>query len=509
MAEAAMYAAVMLGLLLLSAKLGEELLTRWRLPGFLGAVLVGLLLGPGGLNVVDAKSREYLALFTMLGINFLLFIAGAEELKNIELAPRRWGRLLLLGALSFLAPTLATALLISAVGVPFEEAMLAGIALGAISVGPMAKALMDFGLIETEPGRIALAVGVIAEIAAVLTFNMALRGWGFHVALYSLLVILAFYVFGRYAFVRLLNLVETYVSAREAPLAILVSIILLTGYIAELTGFNAALIALGLGISSAAYLEERPDVMERVKALGFGFFEPLFFAGLGLYVGALTQSTLLLSACLALAVILMRIATVYLLSGSAEASFLTLSKGGVDGALLLTALTAGAISTAVYESSLLAIIWVVLSFALLVRGEPRMVRDAGMAVKVADLAKERLCVREDATVGETLEALVEKGALVVVDGQERPVGVLFAPDLATLNPEEFAMLPVSKVMRGYVPLVRPEEPATRLFEEPVSQYLVAAVVDKDGRLLATVSLKDLAYYARERFLGKRGRKAGA
>jgi Kef-type K+ transport system membrane component KefB len=75
-------AAVTVGLLLLAAKLSEEAMERLGFPGFLGAILAGVLLGSGGLGFVSMDSVESASILFFIGISFTLFLAGVEELSN-------------------------------------------------------------------------------------------------------------------------------------------------------------------------------------------------------------------------------------------------------------------------------------------------------------------------------------------------------------------------------------------------------------------------------------------
>jgi len=64
-----------LGVLLLAAKLMEELFGRLNLVRFVGPILMGIILGPGLLNLV--KLNDIVSFIASLGIVFLLFLAGA------------------------------------------------------------------------------------------------------------------------------------------------------------------------------------------------------------------------------------------------------------------------------------------------------------------------------------------------------------------------------------------------------------------------------------------------
>lgn len=67
-----------LALLILLAKVLEEVATRLRQPPLLGDVLAGLLLGPLVFRVVE-PGRE-IELFITIGIFFFFFLVGLEEI---------------------------------------------------------------------------------------------------------------------------------------------------------------------------------------------------------------------------------------------------------------------------------------------------------------------------------------------------------------------------------------------------------------------------------------------
>jgi len=77
--------AILTGLLLLLAKFMEDLFKRFGLPGFVGSVLAGIALGRAGLDLIDPLEMREILLLISLGISFLLFLAGLEELPTLNL----------------------------------------------------------------------------------------------------------------------------------------------------------------------------------------------------------------------------------------------------------------------------------------------------------------------------------------------------------------------------------------------------------------------------------------
>jgi len=67
-----------IGIMLILAKLAEEGFSRIGLTPFVGAVIIGIVLGNGVLGVITVN--DIVSFITSLGIIFLLFLAGAEEI---------------------------------------------------------------------------------------------------------------------------------------------------------------------------------------------------------------------------------------------------------------------------------------------------------------------------------------------------------------------------------------------------------------------------------------------
>jgi len=96
-----MYSEAVLALLTLSAllivgKLGEEIFSKFSLIPFVGAILMGIILGPGILNVLSGSA--YTEEFISLGIVFILFMAGIEEKPSGTI---KHGRAIWTGVMTF------------------------------------------------------------------------------------------------------------------------------------------------------------------------------------------------------------------------------------------------------------------------------------------------------------------------------------------------------------------------------------------------------------------------
>ncbi len=489
--------AVYVGLVLMMAKLFEDIARRARLPGFIGAILAGYILGPGGLNVISEKYVEAMGLLLVVGIDFLLFIAGTEELSKMRggFRAREVGIALLL-----LASTTAATALISRMAypeLPWTTDIAFGIVMGIVSLGPLTRALIDSGLIATSTGLTVMRIGLMAEVGGILAFNAVYAGKLFPNAITTPLFFAAIYTFGRKLLTRFLYTIEDLISAREAPFAVIVALVLTASYIAELIGFNAAVTALLLGFFASSYLEERPAYMERLKAFTYGFLEPLFFAGIGLKAPSLDPASLVLIGAVTIAAAAPKLLTAAA-AGLMPTGIALLAKGGVDAALLLTLYEAphGAkihsIPSQLYSAGVFSMLLLSVLMALGLRSVQAPVRRTEKEpwrMRIGELGLGYDVVRKSdnlLTVSMFLSAS-QSGAVVVIDEEGRPVGYITAADLIYISPSDMKRLTAEEVMRENVPIVKVTDRVVELLKEHIMAEPVVAVVDEDGRLVGTIN----------------------
>ena len=144
-----------------------------RLPSVVLEIIAGIVIGPSVLGIVHVD--ETISVISLLGLAFLLFLAGLE----IEFDKLRGQvlRLTLLGfALSF-AIALVVALRLKAAGL-IETPLLVAIILCATSLGVLIPVLKDAGEISSTFGQLIIAAGTIADFGAVILLSIFFSGEG-------------------------------------------------------------------------------------------------------------------------------------------------------------------------------------------------------------------------------------------------------------------------------------------------------------------------------------------
>ena len=273
-----------------AAPLALGLVPSLRLPAVVLEIVLGIVLGPSVLGW--AKVDEPVQLMSLLGLAFLLLLAGLE----VEFEQFR-GRLLKLTGLGFAASlgiALVFALGLDGAGLVKSPLLIAIIA-AATSLGVVIPVLKDAGESSTQFGQIVLAGASIADVATIVLLSLFFSGHSSGLgAKLSLLGAFAAFaaaiglaVLGAERSMRLsgalLRLQDT-----TAQIRVRGAFVLLVGFVvlAEKFGLEAILGAFMAG--AVLKLVDRdgamthPQFHTKVEAAGFGIFIPFFFVASGI-----------------------------------------------------------------------------------------------------------------------------------------------------------------------------------------------------------------------------------
>jgi Kef-type K+ transport system membrane component KefB len=264
------------------------LVPRLRLPSVVLEIVVGIVIGPAALGLVEVD--ESVEVVALIGLAFVLFLAGLE----IEFDKLR-GAVLRVTAVAF-AVSFAIAVgvaLIPKAGGLIDSPLLVAIILCATSLGVLVPVLKDAGEISTTFGQLIIGAASIADFGAIILLSVFFSGEGgagSALVLIGLLVVLGVVTFmvvrgaerSRAIKADLLRLQDTTAQIR------------VRGAVVLFVGFVAAAEALGLEVILGAFVAgavlslvdrdevmTHPDLRRKLEAMGFGFFIPVFFVSSG------------------------------------------------------------------------------------------------------------------------------------------------------------------------------------------------------------------------------------
>ncbi|MGE5301501.1 MAG: cation:proton antiporter [Acidobacteriota bacterium] len=283
--------AVIFGLIVLLPKLAE----RYALPGVVGLLLGGIVLGPEVIGLIDPKNST-IELFSELGKLLLMFFAG-YEIDMEQFRSVRW-KAAGYGLITFSLPFALGA----AVSFAFGYATNASILIGSLLASHTLLGLpivRDLDLMRRDSVVVTVGATMITDIAAMLVLAVCLS---VHLSGFSkqhltiILVELAIYVplvvIGLSSFVRwLFRSVQPRSDLRFAVLILMMTVSALAAQAIELEGIVGAFLTglavkLGLGESSEG---------ETLSVVSHALFIPVFFLSTGFLVNLKAFASTLIS----------------------------------------------------------------------------------------------------------------------------------------------------------------------------------------------------------------------
>ena len=140
-------AILFIAVLVIASKLGGEILHRIGQPTILGNVIAGIIVGPALLAIV--QPIEAIELFVSIGVFFLFFLIGLEEIDIAGLFKVMKGKIFAGSAVAFLIPFLVAGLFGMAIDMDFVKAFAIASVIAASSLGVTAKILSDLGKLKS------------------------------------------------------------------------------------------------------------------------------------------------------------------------------------------------------------------------------------------------------------------------------------------------------------------------------------------------------------------------
>jgi Kef-type K+ transport system membrane component KefB len=262
-----------------------------RLPSVVLEIVAGIVIGPSVLGLAEVD--EPLRILALIGLAFLLFLAGLE----IDLNRLLHGGALRSSVTGFvltLVIAFAAALGLAAAGL-IHAPLLVAIMLSATSLGIVVPVLTDAGQSGTTLGQLIIAASSVADFGAVILLSLFFSGEGSSVGS-TLLLIVTFMVLV-VAIGAALAKVERFgrVSSVLQRLQDTSAQIRVRGALVFLIGFAVLAQSLGLEVILGAFIAgavlrliDRDEMMthtffhQKLEAVGFGVFIPFFFVTSGM-----------------------------------------------------------------------------------------------------------------------------------------------------------------------------------------------------------------------------------
>lgn len=275
---------VQLSIILIGAKLAGHLAVKLGQPSVLGELLVGILLGPSILGLIN--ETEILSSISEIGVILLMFMAGLET--DIKEFRKNGKSSAFVGISGIIVPLLLGYLAGSMMGLTSFQSWFLGLLLSATSVSISVQALKEMDQLKTPEGTTILGAAVIDDIVVMVALAVLMSFLGGEVSL-SLVLLKKILFFASAIFVawKVVPVFLRKFSLLKVSEPIVTGALILCfifAYSAEFTGVAAIIgsYIAGIAISVTNFKNE---VLEKVETISYSLFVPVFFS----YIGVTAQ----------------------------------------------------------------------------------------------------------------------------------------------------------------------------------------------------------------------------
>ncbi|MBK8421742.1 cation:proton antiporter [Candidatus Villigracilis saccharophilus] len=260
---------------------------RVKLPGIIGIIIGGILIGPHGFGLMEAGDRiEFLS---TIGLVYLMFSAGLEVDINQFLRVR--GRALVFGVITFIFPQLMGMGLGYILGLDFLGMILLGSAFASHTLIAF-PILTKLGVTRNEAIAVTTGATVLTDIGAfvILAIVLGARTGGISAG-YFVQLIISLTIFALaivFGLPRLGKFVFKRISGRAVEFQFVIVTLFISAFVAELIGVHEVVGAFLAGLAINATLPRHSPVTGHVLFIGESFFIPVFILYSGLITDPLT-----------------------------------------------------------------------------------------------------------------------------------------------------------------------------------------------------------------------------
>lgn len=272
-------------LILLIILLAPIVLNRFKIPGIIGLILSGMLIGPYGLFLIQKNSA--VDLFSTIGLLYIMFIAGLE-LDMHEFKKYR-NRSFIFGLFTFLFPILiGLPVCYYLLGYGFNSSLLIAsmFATHTLIAYPIVNRL---GIAKNQAVAITVG-GTILTDTAVLVILAVIAGTasgGATAALWIRLVV-SILIFGSIVYFLVPRVASWFFRRLEdeknAHFIFVLLVVFLMAFLAELAGLEPIIGAFAAGLTLNRLIPHTSSLMNRIEFVGNALFIPFFLISVGMLI---------------------------------------------------------------------------------------------------------------------------------------------------------------------------------------------------------------------------------
>ncbi len=265
--------------------LAPILLKRIRIPGIIGLIVSGIIIGPAGLNILE-KSL-FVDVFSTIGLLYIMFIAGLElDLNEFKVTKNKS---LIFGLLTFSIPLgLGFPVCYYLLGFDFNASLLTAsmFATHTLVTYPIVSKLgvsKNIAVAITVGGTILTDTAVLIMLAVILGANdggLTQEFWirlGISLLLFSAFMFLVIPKIAKWFF-------KTLESEKYSHYIFVLSVVFFSAFLAEIAGLESIIGAFVAGLALNKLIPHSSALMNRIEYIGNSLFIPFFLISVGMIV---------------------------------------------------------------------------------------------------------------------------------------------------------------------------------------------------------------------------------
>jgi Kef-type K+ transport system membrane component KefB len=258
---------------------------KFRIPGIVGLIISGMIIGPHGMNLV--AFGESIKLLSTAGMLYLMFLAGIE-LNSRDLLRNR-NKSIVFGALTFFIPLIfgfIVAHFLLSYGFLASLLIASMFSTHTLVAYPIASRL---GIIKSESVTITIGATIITDTAVLVL--LAFISSASHGSLDFMFWIQMIFLISAFSFIIIWGVPKISVwffkhmeGESGSQYIFVLAILFLSGLLAKIAGIEPIIGAFLAGLAMNRFIPPTSALMNRISFIGNNLFIPIFLFSVGLMV---------------------------------------------------------------------------------------------------------------------------------------------------------------------------------------------------------------------------------
>ncbi len=272
-------------LILLIILLSPIFLKKLNIPGIIGLIISGVIIGPHGLFILEKNSA--IDLFSTIGLLYIMFIAGLDlDLKEFKINKNKS---LLFGAFTFFIPlSLGLPICYYLLGYSFNASLLIAsmFSTHTLVAYPIVSKL---GVSKNQAVAVTVGGTILTDTAVLIVLAIIMGQHSGHLDKeFWIKLLISLTIFSAIMFIAIPKITKWFLqkleSEKHAHYIFVLSVVFFAAFLAEVAGLEPIIGAFAAGLALNPLIPHSSALMNRIEFIGNALFIPFFLIAVGMLV---------------------------------------------------------------------------------------------------------------------------------------------------------------------------------------------------------------------------------